>query len=470
MMLPLRVRTAQADQDRNWSQRLLLAGALGLIMALASLFALLPYPEWLLAILGILLLIPLLWWPTAGLLSGVFGLSLDQYYLNIGFALKPWIVLFGLTSLALLAKSAKRRESLSASISVPGRFWLICFLVGTGLSLIVANDAVRGLRLYIVLLLLSGLYVLVPLLVRDERTISQIIAAWFAGTAIAVGVGLGQYMTSREQTIPILTSVGIVRGVRVYGTFGDPNYFAAFLVLGLPVALIGIFQRQIVPIVRILLAGLALLMGLTLILTLSRGGLLGMVVSSVGILVFGTRAGLPTRHLLGPLYLTAALGTAAVLAPDAIVVLQHRLPDLLNVDRGSAVNLERIRLWEAALEIASDHPFLGIGLGNFPLVYPRYAEVDVMVRAAIAHNSFLELLAETGPLTLLMGLIFFGQVLRRGYYACVSRGSTSWVAVGFLSGAIGFLVQMLTVSIHYTAHFWFVLGLLIALDRISRKV
>ncbi|MFA5350772.1 MAG: O-antigen ligase family protein [Candidatus Omnitrophota bacterium] len=45
----------------------------------------------------------------------------------------------------------------------------------------------------------------------------------------------------------------------------------------------------------------------------------------------------------------------------------------------------RINYWQDTIGIIKMHPFLGVGLGNFNLAYSRYA-----------HNSFLQLWAETG--------------------------------------------------------------------------
>lgn len=70
----------------------------------------------------------------------------------------------------------------------------------------------------------------------------------------------------------------------------------------------------------------------------------------------------------------------------------------------------RVAIWKNTLAMIEDHPLLGVGKGNFKIVYPLYATkrvkdprfgVDNYHREA--HNDYLEILVETG----FLGLFFF---------------------------------------------------------------
>lgn len=63
----------------------------------------------------------------------------------------------------------------------------------------------------------------------------------------------------------------------------------------------------------------------------------------------------------------------------------------------------RIDLWRAALRMAADRPWLGVGPDNFRLVYGPYAGVSVWNPNIHANNLYLEWLAGTG----LLGLLAF---------------------------------------------------------------
>ena len=84
------------------------------------------------------------------------------------------------------------------------------------------------------------------------------------------------------------------------------------------------------------------------------------------------------------------------------------------VDPSSPVARTRFALWRRTLAIYGSHPLTGVGLGNFPVLFPLYAEPDATADGVLspvtvprrAHNDLLERLAETGPLGLaaLLGL------------------------------------------------------------------
>jgi O-antigen ligase len=68
-------------------------------------------------------------------------------------------------------------------------------------------------------------------------------------------------------------------------------------------------------------------------------------------------------------------------------------------------NAGRIETWGKALEIIRNKPWLGAGLGNYPLEIKPTADYREPI---YAHNIFLDVAAETGVLN---GLIFAGIIL-----------------------------------------------------------
>ena len=60
----------------------------------------------------------------------------------------------------------------------------------------------------------------------------------------------------------------------------------------------------------------------------------------------------------------------------------------------------RPQLWSAALAIARDHPWLGIGPDNFRLTYGRYAGIERADPRVHANNMYLEVLAGSGAIGL----------------------------------------------------------------------
>jgi hypothetical protein len=78
----------------------------------------------------------------------------------------------------------------------------------------------------------------------------------------------------------------------------------------------------------------------------------------------------------------------------------------------------RLGLWRRTLAMVGDHPFVGVGPGNWPVFFPRYAEPgaarDGVQTLALAprqaHNDLLERTAETGGLGL-ASLLILGAAL-----------------------------------------------------------
>jgi O-antigen ligase len=66
---------------------------------------------------------------------------------------------------------------------------------------------------------------------------------------------------------------------------------------------------------------------------------------------------------------------------------------------------ERLAHWQAALNMARSHPWLGVGLGNYELVYPSYSLINWHEALGHAHNYYLNIFAEGG----LVGLLGYGK-------------------------------------------------------------
>lgn len=102
-----------------------------------------------------------------------------------------------------------------------------------------------------------------------------------------------------------------------------------------------------------------------------------------------------------------------------------------------AVNT-RLELWSAALKMFREKPLLGIGLGQFKMLYPRYItrwNWD-LVRGRgsfFAHNLFLHTLAELGALGLLALLFFIAVLMRAVWRFCQQDQPHRWALVAALT-------------------------------------
>jgi O-antigen ligase len=142
----------------------------------------------------------------------------------------------------------------------------------------------------------------------------------------------------------------------------------------------------------------------TTMLTGSRAGSVLSLLCLSGALGTYFRRGLKKRRLLWIFPIAATLlimGTISVLAP--MVNRRFGVQGFFNSRRWQAYVL--------AMEMISDHPRLGSGLGTFRCVFPQYRSGDVPSYGVWeqAHNSTLEAAAEMG--------IAFAVVLGIGWLA-----------------------------------------------------
>ena len=97
-------------------------------------------------------------------------------------------------------------------------------------------------------------------------------------------------------------------------------------------------------------------------------------------------------------------------------------------------NRDRLFLWARGVEIAADHPVVGVGFGSYPWALGPYydrREPSFPMRTQ-AHDMFLSIWAETGPL----GLFAFLWLLCAAVgLAVASRRASSPVRRGLLAGA-----------------------------------
>ncbi|MBW6474730.1 MAG: O-antigen ligase family protein, partial [Anaerolineaceae bacterium] len=138
---------------------------------------------------------------------------------------------------------------------------------------------------------------------------------------------------------------------------------------------------------RWLAAGAFLLVTLTLLLTQSLQGLIGLLAGSLIVLLCASR----WFWLLVPVGLAAAAGLLALIDLPKFGTL------LLSIDNpgGIAVVL-RLDMWSRAVAMIRDMPFTGIGLNTFPLIQSQFYPGIFIGPEAHSHNLYLQLALDLG--------------------------------------------------------------------------
>ncbi len=199
-----------------------------------------------------------------------------------------------------------------------------------------------------------------------------------------------------------------VNGGEPYGPYVNRNHFAGFLELTLPLGLALMAFRGVRRDVLPLMTLFTIVPLGALVLSGSRGGLIGFALE-IGILGWMMRR----RKVLRS-------GRVAMVAAVAVVALffVFWVGAGLAIQKFSALKspevtmARRISMDRGAAHIFFDHPLKGCGLGTIVAVFPRYETDYDGLRVDHVHNDYLETLAETGLLGGACGALFLWLLYR----------------------------------------------------------
>ncbi|MBZ0277161.1 MAG: O-antigen ligase family protein [Anaerolineae bacterium] len=151
---------------------------------------------------------------------------------------------------------------------------------------------------------------------------------------------------------------------------------------------------------RIVLWILAVLLALILVLTFSRGGLLGILagVGTLATLRLSQNRAIGQR-IPGRLVIAGAVLTGAVLTAGFII---WSVSESGTRDFGDAGRLD---MWRGAVSMLRDHPLTGVGYSQFGRAFRSYRDPAlVQDKLVSAHNVYLNTAAETGLPGILVSL------------------------------------------------------------------
>jgi O-antigen ligase len=121
------------------------------------------------------------------------------------------------------------------------------------------------------------------------------------------------------------------------------------------------------------------------------------------------------RRAVVPLAGMALVAAAVLLLPASDDSREIIARARSSFDPAAATNVDRLARYRAGAAIVRDYPLLGTGPGGVVLLYPAYAQPGA-TEAWHLHNTYLQLLAERGPLATAAWLVAMiwgvGQALR----------------------------------------------------------
>jgi putative inorganic carbon (HCO3(-)) transporter len=242
-----------------------------------------------------------------------------------------------------------------------------------------------------------------------------------------------------------------------FGPFVNKNHFAGWMLMVLPLT-VGLLCAAITKGLRhvrpgwrnrllwlaspeanrlILTGGAAILMALSLVLTMSRSGMTAFTLSLVlaGWFVARSLQG-GWRKAAAIVYLMLMIAAVIGWAGADTIVSRYSTTASEFKDRKGA--------WEDALSIAAAFPVAGTGLGTYDVATLLYQKHDLSRHYAQAHNDYLQLLAEGGmllaiPVALLV-LVLAWETWRR-VRETDADSTAYWLRAGAITAIVAIALQ-----------------------------
>ncbi len=342
-------------------------------------------------------------------------------------------------------------------LGLPIGFFLIYAIINTFTSVNVMGS-IRDLALNCAGI--SFVFAMVNSLNKKED-INVFVSFLMLSSLFAALVGVRQIFTGvvmRPEWTDVENSQDIA--VRIYSVFTNPNIFAEYLVMLTPLAVGTMWYTKSMKKKLTFIIGVGVLL-LALLMTMSRGGWLGIFVAAfVFVLIVDKRL----LVLAIPIVLIAV-----PFLPKSI--LQRFISIGSNVD--SSI-LYRTKIYQITANIIKDNFINGVGFGYIPFkqVYETYIRTMPIYHA---HNTFLEIFAEGGIIGLLVFLILIFSLIKNGlcYLTKSSDKYIKYLGAGAMASLFGILANGMTEHILYMPRiiftFWILVGLIICLIRLSKN-
>ncbi len=228
---------------------------------------------------------------------------------------------------------------------------------------------------------------------------------------------------------------------RIFATFGNPNFFASFLIGLIPVAAAFFIKKK-----RIWKFIALLFMVFALYYTKTRGAWMGITGAAILWYFAYGRKKIPSY--------------AVVIIAGLIILFGFIKRDELNRDT------QRLLIWKDSLKMAADNPVSGVGIGNYHNEFPAYASKELLkiipqgkFIVNYAHNEFIDIFAETG----ITGFGIYIWLLATFFILNLKYGSGGYIKQGAFLGATAIIIHsFVSVNMRFTiSSLWafFLMGL-----------
>lgn len=296
--------------------------------------------------------------------------------------------------------------------------------------------------------------------IKTKGELNAFISTLLLSALVVALLGVVQYFTGvqmRPEWLDTENNTDIA--VRVYSVFFNPNILAEYLVLITPIA-VGMTWYTKSMRKKFLFAGSTGILLICIVMTLSRGGWVGIALAALAFVL------LVDKRLL-------LLGIPMVLG--GLAFLPQKVVDRIT-SIGSTVdssNLYRIKIWNITKDVIRDNFLAGVGFGYVPFkeTFEKYIRTMPIYHA---HNTYLEVAAEIGIIGFIFFILLLFSSLKSTYVNLVKSEDKyfKYLGAGLFASIIGIMGHGLVEHFLYIPRiiftFWIVLGIIFTSIRIEK--
>ena len=331
---------------------------------------------------------------------------------------------------------------------------LFIFLILAGFSLIKAENVFWGLRKIVFFLSIFPLYFLVISLVNNWFRMRRIVLVLIGGSGLIALIGLIQFLAPfvfglnkvyqfwTWHIIPVfsgfnfgalimaypswLVDVGGRVILRAFSFFSDPHMLSFYLGMVLPLAIsLSLKMSKKIPLFII-----CCLLFIVLLLTFTRGAYLAIIIT------FLVLAGLFWKYSKDK-RIALLLFSSLLIFIIPGTPISARLYSSFNLEEGS--NVGRLEMWQQAGQVGWQHPWQGIGLGNYSLAVDSHFGYRNPITA---HNFYLDIFSEMGILGLIVWLfLILGAIWQLFWQMKWSGPEQKYLYFGLIGSLVYFSIH-----------------------------
>lgn len=375
----------------------------------------------------------------------------------------PTMAVVGLSLLCLFSLVIRALTTKKFEFKTDGMGLLLILMLAVYLLATFTSFApVKGLQIWLVYFAFMSFYFVAINTIKTKRQLMGLLTLFSLSGLFVCLYGILQYIFGWNVSQAWVDEEMFMDiKMRVYSTLENPNVLGEYILLVLPVT-IALMWKKRGFFAKLVYGAMAVVMGVTLILTFSRGCWIGIMAAAAVFITFAA------GKLWG--FALLVIPVIPMVLPESIIKRFTSIGDM----KDSSTSY-RVYIWMGTLLMLKDFWLSGIGPGTeaFNQVYPFYSYSSIV--APHSHNLFLQIMVEAGILGILVFavlLLTFFRKLASAHQHSGKGNELSVVIVGIGAAVVGFLVQGLFDNCFYNYRvfmvFWAVLALGAAAANIIR--